>query len=335
MKILITGATGFLGNHLVRQLSEQGHELVIHSRQSETKISAMFSGLKGLTFVQGDLTSLDIISNEAEKNKLIDEVELVIHAAALYDLKAGYQESFMQNVVGTQNVIHFIRSLKKLKAFYYISTIAVGDPEQFFLEEDVLHKRDKFDDHYSETKYLAELCVRESVSEKYVTRIIRPAIIVGDTQTGEMPKVDGPYYFIEAFKKFSPVLKKLPFLAFAFNPRTKIPLIPVDHCARFISLIIARDTYLKNLKTYHLISPDGPSLSEFLNDINNHLGIRTHYFPISRTPLNKILLQHLGIPKGVESFMFSKLSYDKTSTLEDLPELEESSYSQFKNILFK
>lgn len=335
MKILITGATGFLGNHLVRQLRSQGHEIIVHSRQNAVQLSSRFSDVKDITFVQGDLTSFDIVSNESEKLKLIEEVELVIHAAALYDLKAGYAESFMQNVVGTQNLIHFLHSLKKLKAFYYISTIAVGDPNQFFLEEDNLPKRDKFDDFYSETKYLAEICVREQVSDKFVTRIIRPGIIIGDTVTGEMPKIDGPYYFIETFKKFASILKRMPFLAFSFNPRTKMPLIPVDHCARFISLLVSRDTFLKTLKTYHLITPDGPSILEFLKDLNHHLGINTHYIPIGKLALNKIILQQLGIPKGVESFMFSRLSYDKTSTLEDLPELEESSYSQFKNILFK
>src|SRR6188472_3421478 len=102
MKILITGGTGFLGVHLVKKLSDQGHEIIIHSRQPDVKLASLFSGIDKLSFVQGDLTSLDIVSNEADRLKLIEDVEVVIHAAALYDLKAEYAESFMQNVVSTQ-----------------------------------------------------------------------------------------------------------------------------------------------------------------------------------------------------------------------------------------
>lgn len=335
MKIFITGATGFLGKHLVTQLVQSGHELYIHSRQPDFRLRPLFQGLSNIHFVQGDLTALEIISNENDKTKIIDEIEVVIHAAALYDLSASHSECFLQNVVGTQNIIYFLRSLKSLKAFYYVSTIAVGDPEQFFLEEDVFPKRDKFPDYYSETKYLAELCVREQVNERYVTRIIRPAIIVADTDTGEMPKTDGPYYFIEAYKRFGHLLKNVPFITFPYNPRSKMPIIPVNHCAHLMATLIEKDKRDRVLKTYHLITPDSPTIAEFLQDLNQRFGLKTHYLPIGKNRFNKVLLEKLGIPKEVESFMFSRLSYDKTSTLEDLPELEESSYAQFKQILLK
>lgn len=335
MKIFITGASGFLGKYLVRELASQGHQLFVHSRQPDFKLKAEFEGINNLIFIQGDITALEIIQKENDRLRVIEEVEVVIHAAALYDLKADYADCFMHNVVGTQNILHLLSTLKNLKAFYYISTIAVGDPEKFFLEESSLNKRNNFSDRYSETKYLAEVCVRESISDRYVTRIIRPGIIIGDSQTGEMSKTDGPYYFISAFKKFNHILKHIPLLALPFNPRTKMPVIPVDHCARFISLLISRDHYLKNLKTYHLVTPDSPSISEFLSDLNASLKLKTHYLPIGKSGLTKSILKRIGIPAELESFMFSRLSYDKTSTLEDLPELEESSYAQFKQVLFK
>ncbi len=332
MNILITGGTGFLGGHLVHELSRQFKTIYVLSRQHNLE---KFKDISNVEYITGDITGLDVLTFEGQvRADFLDSVDVVLHAAALYDLSATYSATFLQNVVGTQNILHLLESMKNLKSFYYISTIAVGDPESFFLEEDTLPVRSKFDDAYSETKYLAEQIVRNHVSEKYVTRIIRPGIIVGDSQTGKMPKIDGPYYFIRAFKKYAGLLKYTPIVPLSYNPRAKLPLIPVDHCARFIGLLIERETFLKSLKTYHLVSSESPSLSEFLRDLNDMVGIKTHYFAVKENKIHNSLLKLLGIPQEVLPFMFSRLSYDKTSTLEDLPEIKESTYSSFKHILF-
>ncbi|MDD4972930.1 MAG: SDR family oxidoreductase [Bacteriovorax sp.] len=330
MKILITGATGFLGQYLVRELSSKFESIYILSRNSS------FQGLSDLANVQlvkGDITQLEIIEDQKMRDQLLAECDFVLHAAALYDLKACHSDCYLQNVVGTQNTIHFVKKMKKLKAFYYISTIAVGDDQSFFLEEDHLPLRKHFDDFYSETKYLAEIMVRELHSMGAV-RIIRPGIIIGDSLTGKMDKTDGPYYFIHAMEKYSTLLKSIPFIPLSFNPRTKIPLIPVDHCARYISLLISRDTGAPELKTYHLVSNEIPTVKEFLIDLNKAFGVKTLYFPVLRNPIHDSLLKLLGIPRELVPFMFSKLSYDKTRTIEELPEIQESTYSTFKSILF-
>ena len=72
-----------------------------------------------------------------------------------------------------------------------------------------------------------------------------------------------------------------------------------------------------------------------LSDLNQMSGIKTRYLPVKRNFFHDLLLKRLGIPKEVIPFMFSKLSYDMSSTLEDLPEIKESMYSSFKNSLFK
>lgn len=332
MNILITGGTGFLGGYLVRLLASQFDVVYLLSRQGEL---AKFSDLKNIIYVSGDITNLEVVALEGDaRKKLLDDVDVVVHAAALYDLAATYPASFLQNVVGTQNILHLLGSMKNLKSFYYISTIAVGDQNTFFLEENSLPKRTKFNDSYSETKYLAEQIVRENQSAKYVTRIIRPAIIIGDSQNGEMPKIDGPYYFIEAFKKYSKALKFVPVAPLSFNPRAKLPIIPVDHCAQMIALLIEREKFAPEIRTYHLVSSELPTLQEFLTDLNEKFDVKTFYLPVKENALHSSLLKMLGIPQEVLPFMFSRLSYDKTSTLEDLPEINKSTYSSFKNILF-
>jgi nucleoside-diphosphate-sugar epimerase len=270
MKIFITGATGFLGQYLVRELSSQFETIYILSRNSDFQ---SFNDLPNVQLVKGDITQLEIIDNHNIRDQLLEECDFVVHAAGLYDLSAEHSECYLQNVVGTQNTIHFVKKMKKLKAFYYISTIAVGDNQSFFLEEDYLPPRKNFNDFYSETKYLAEIMVRE-LHAMLAVRIIRPGIIIGDSKTAKMDKTDGPYYLIRAMEKYAGLLKSVPFIPLSFNPRTKIPLIPVDHCARYISLLISRDTGAPELKTYHLISNEIPTVKEFLVDLNKAFGFK-------------------------------------------------------------
>ena len=331
MNILITGATGFLGGYLIRELAAQFENIYIVSRKEQTA----FKNCSNVKFIKGDITQLEVLNLEEDlRSNLLDSIDLVLHAAALYDLSASYTDCFLQNVVGTQNILHLLKGMKNLKSFYYISTIAVGDPDLFYLEESILPKREKFSDAYSETKYLAEQFVRDNINKSFVTRIIRPGIVIGDSVTLKMEKIDGPYYFIEAFKKYSHLLKYSPIVPLSYNPKSKMPIIPVDHCAHYIKLLIERDNYKDQLKTYHLVSSELPTLNEFLKDLNKKFKVKTHYFPVKTNIVHNSLLKLLGIPKEVLPFMFSRTSYDKTSTLEDLPEIKDSTYSTFKKILF-
>ncbi len=331
MKIFLTGATGFLGQYLVKELAPHFDTIYILSRSPNNSI---FKNYSNVLIVKGDITHLEIIENPELKQVVLSECDFCIHAAALYDLEAGHAESFLQNVVGTQNTLNLVKKMKKMKSFFYISTIAVGDDQSFFLEEDFLPERIKFNDYYSETKYKAEKIVRET-RDQIPTRIIRPGVIIGDSVNGQIEKRDGPYYFIDLMKKYSSILKLTSYIPLSFNPRSKLPLIPVDHCARFITILILRDQGEKFLKTYHLISYEIPTISEFLTDLNTSLGLEVDYIPIFRNPFHNSLLKRLGIPSALIPFMFSKLSYDKSRTIEELPELSESVYKHYKSSLFR
>ena len=329
MQIFITGATGFLGKYLVAQLAPHFDHIYILTRNLAKND---FSKFENVSLIKGDITRPDIFSNDEDKTMLINNMDIIIHAAALYDIKGSYSDLYLHNVLGTQNILSLIKKAKKLKSFFYISTIAVGDESSYYLDEFSLPKRKTFSDFYSQTKYSAEKLVRES-SLNVPVRIIRPGIIVGDSQTGEMEKIDGPYYFVEALKKLKPVLKFTPIMLLAFNPNTLIPMIPVDHCARYIKNLVLNEDNSTNLKTYHLISDEIPTIKKFLVDIANKLEIKTKFVPIKNNLISTEILPFLGIPKEVVPFMFSKLSYDKSNTLKEIPELLESRYSDYKDKL--
>lgn len=331
MKVLITGGTGFLGKHLVKELASFCSVIYVLSRNENNEILEKYPNVQ---IIKGDITNLSIIEDQNQRDTLLEEVSIIIHAAGLYDIKASHAECYLQNVIGTQNILIFAKQVKNLKAFYHISTIAVGACKSYLLEEDQLPNREEFEDYYSETKYLAELIVRQTVNLK-VVRIIRPGIIIGNSQNGEIDKLDGIYFFISAFKQKANLLKLIPLFPLSFNPKSKIAIIPVDHCARLISLLVKRDQFQKIHKTYHLISDQIPTTKEFLNDLNNFLGIKTQYIPVAQNRIHTLLFASLNIPTELVSFMFSKLSYDKKRTGEELPEIKESTYNTYKEILFK
>jgi thioester reductase-like protein len=333
MKLFLTGGTGFLGKYLVRELASKFEHIYLLTRNIEKND---FSEFKNIVLVKGDITHPDVVFDLKIKAKISNDVTHVLHAAAFYDLKATHKDCYLQNVVGTQNVLNFLKTFKKVTSFYYVSSIAVGDDDQFFLDEASLPKRSNFKDYYSQTKYFAEKMVREhKFNENLIVRIIRPGIIVGDSQNGKMEKSDGPYYFINAFKNNSQLLKTIRFLPLSYSPNTKMPIIPVDHCAHYISLLISREDSKVFLETYHLISHQTPSIEEFLTDIKLRFDIKTKFIPVPKNLIHNTIFTLLGIPKEVIPFMFSKTSYDKSVTNNKLPEILESQYALYKDSLLK
>jgi thioester reductase-like protein len=212
----------------------------------------------------------------------------------------------------------------------------VADAETSYIGEDYLPERKEFFDDYSRTKYIAEKMVREfgSLNASLPLRVIRPGIIVGDSKTGFIGSINGPYYFLDLVKKNINIIKKLPIVPLAFNPESELHIIPVDHVANLISKIISRDNFDSGSKSYHLISIDPPKVKDFLEDTRQALGLKCHFIPLQRHKAFNFILPLLKIPKEVIPFMFSKISYDKLATLKDLPELKESKYADYKKIFF-
>lgn len=333
MKLFITGATGFLGKYLLEELHSKYETIYVLTRKTHIPELEKF---ENIVLVNGDITSPEIIHDSALRTEIRHNTDHILHAAAFYDLTASHAECYLQNVVGTQNLLNLSLTFKQLKAFLYISTIAVADEERYFLEENQLPKREKFKDHYSRTKYFAEKLVREHrFQEGLLIRIMRPGIIVGNSTYGNMDKIDGPYYFIEAFRKHAALLKSFKFIPLSYSSNTKMPIIPVDHCARFISLAIERMNPQVKMETYHLISEEVPSIADFLSDLKECFHLNTKFIPVPKNLVHDNILHLLGIPKEVIPFMFSKITYDKTVTNRLLPEILESKYSLYKTSVIK
>lgn len=343
IKLALTGASGFLGNELLKKLDPNKFELVLLGRNYPDSIKNDNSN--GLVFhwIAGDITNPEIVTSENDRDLLLS-CEQVFHGAAFYDLKGSYNDCFLANVVGTSNLLNFFRHSKNLKEFHYVSTVAVVDPvgdELIF--EDLLPVRQKFDDFYSQTKYAAEKLVREFKFDEDICKIIyRPGVIVASSEDAKNYKMDGPYYFARALKQVRSVLNFLPFIMLNFNPKANLPMVPVDHVAQFIAQSLQKNISLQSTfqsrrkdATYHLVSDDLPVIPDFLEEIFIELGINTQLKNSTMGFLNKFLLTNLGIPKETIPFMFHCHSYDKSNTYRDFENGFKSQYKDFKHSLLK
>ena len=172
MKILVTGAAGFLGLHVVNQLAGKGHEIValdmepIHTRDYPDNVK----------FFQIDIRNMPVM-----QKVLADEgIEAVVHGAAalpLWDRK----DIFETNVQGTRNLLELSKQLG-VKRFCYVSSTAVyGVPEKHpIVETDTLVGVGP----YGESKIMAEAVCEEYRSKDLTVSIIRPKTFVGTVRMG-------------------------------------------------------------------------------------------------------------------------------------------------------
>lgn len=223
MRYVVTGGTGFIGRHVVSRLLETRPDArvwVLVRRRSlgrfERLAAAWGERVKPLV---AELPELDL-SDEARAE--LGEIDHVVHCAAIYDITAGEAEQRAANVEGTRAVIGLAQRLNA--TLHHVSSIAVAGDFRGEYTEDDFDVGQQLPTPYHQTKFEAELLVRSAPGLRY--RIYRPAVVVGDSRTGEMDKVDGPYYFFGILAKLA-VLPKLTPILLPDTGRTNI--VPVDY----------------------------------------------------------------------------------------------------------
>jgi thioester reductase-like protein/NADP-dependent 3-hydroxy acid dehydrogenase YdfG len=173
-------------------------------------------------------------------------VDHVVHCAAIYDITAAEPEQRAANVEGTQAVIELARRLDA--TLHHVSSIAVAGDFPGEYTEDDFDIGQQLPTPYHQTKFEAELLVRSTSGLRY--RIYRPAVVVGDSRTGEMDKIDGPYYFFGMLSKLA-VLPRLTPMMLPDTGRTNI--VPVDYVADALVALLHADG--RDGQTFHLTSP--------------------------------------------------------------------------------
>ncbi|WP_406638315.1 SDR family oxidoreductase [Amycolatopsis sp. WGS_07] len=249
---LVTGATGLIGRQVTRQLLTRPDvervALVVRA-SSRAKLAALVDGWPHpdrVTLVTGDLGE-PLMGVSEEDREALRGVDHVIHLAALYDITADDETSIRANVDGTQNVLDLAADLRA-GCLHHVSSVAVAGDHEGLFTEDMFDVGQRLITPYHRTKFEAEKLVRDQHEVPW--RVYRPAVVVGDSQTGEMDKIDGPYYLFPAISR----LAGLPDIPSAGPDLGDTNVVPVDYVAKALLELVT--TPGLDGRAFHLVNPE-------------------------------------------------------------------------------
>ncbi len=336
MAYFVTGATGFIGQFLVRNLLLRKKPIYVLVRKASLKkLDALLKEWgatdKEVIPVIGDLGKERLGIADADVKKLKGKIDHFFHLAAIYDLKAGAEAQQAANVDGTRHAIQFAQAIAT-GCFNHVSSIAAAGLYDGVFREDMFEEAEDLDHPYFKTKHDSEAVVRDECKRPY--RIYRPGFVVGDSKTGYIDKIDGPYYFFKTLQKMRSLLP--PWMPMIGIEGGRINIVPVDYVADALDHL----AHKKGLdgKCFHLTDPEPHRIGEVLNifakaghapQMTMRLNARMFGFipaPImygigSLSPVKRMVravLTDLGIPKDVFQFINWPTRYDNRETVKAL-----------------
>jgi len=296
MTYFVTGATGFIGRHLVQELlaNRDGEIALLVRPSSQARLEAMVRGWGAshrVTVVPGDLGSPMLGVDEDRVAERRGGVDHFFHVAALYDMTASDELNEQLNVGGTRAALDLAAGLGT-GTFHHVSSVAVAGDYTGVFDETMFDEGQGLPSSYHRTKFESERIVREE--SRVPWRVYRPAVVVGHSETGEMDKVDGPYYFFPLFKRLRDTLPQwLPMLGVDLGDTN---VVPVDYVASAMDHIAHRPGL--DGQAFHLVNPEPQQTVDVVNAFATAAKAPRFTVPVGRSLTG--LLPTSVLPKALE-----------------------------------
>ncbi|HET6565063.1 MAG TPA: SDR family oxidoreductase [Xanthomonadales bacterium] len=332
MNYFVTGGTGFLGQNLIERLLKRKGKIYVlvrsGSRDKLEKLKSKWGGeAKRVIAVTGDIGKKNLGVGPAKRKELLGNIQHFFHLAAIYDIKADAASQEVANITGTTNAVDFAESIKA-KRFHHVSSIAAAGLYPGTFREDMFEEALGLDNAYFRTKHDSEGIVRHKCHIPW--RIYRPGIVVGDSRTGEIDKIDGPYYFFKLIQKMRRMLP--PWMPAIGLEGGRLNIVPVDFVVDAMDHIAHKAG--EDGKCFHLTDPKPLRIGEVLNlfadaahapQMTMRIDARLFSFipsvvkqgimmlPPARRIRNQVL-KDLGIPPQVMEFINYPTKFDSRET---------------------
>jgi thioester reductase-like protein len=263
--VFFTGFPGFIGRKLVSRILADDPEVRVAALVEEKmaddarKCAEQYDASDRIDVITGDIGERRLGLPDETYDRLVGEITSAYHLAAIYNLAVPLEIAQRVNVDGTGNVLELCTRADKLGRLNYVSTAYVAGTRTGTVYEHELIMGQEHKNHYESTKFQAEVWVRE-YQDKVATTIYRPAIVVGDSQTGETQKFDGPYYILRTFQRMG----RAPLPQFG---RSEAPfnVVPVDFIVDAIAAAAGDDAAVG--ETLHLVDPEPVTAAELFKSL--------------------------------------------------------------------
>jgi NAD(P)-dependent dehydrogenase (short-subunit alcohol dehydrogenase family) len=334
MQYFVTGATGFIGKRLVKTLlSRRGSTVYFLVRPgSEGKVAGLLDywgvGKQRAVAVGGDLTARKLGVAADDLKALKGRIDAVYHLAAVYDLDADEASQVQVNIDGTRNVVEFAKAVNA-GHLHHVSSIAAAGLYEGVFREDMFDEAEGLDHPYYMTKHESEKIVRRDCKVPWT--VYRPAAVVGDSTTGEMDKIDGPYYFFKLIQRMRQILP--PWFPAIGLEGGRINIVPVDFVVAALDHISHSGPSVAG-KCFHLVDPVGyrvgdvlaifaraahaPKLNLFVNAaLLGFIPKSVKKGLMALAPVRRVyraVIKDLGVPEDILTFVNYPTRFDRRET---------------------